>query len=73
MLTKDEQSIREIEHIIEEEDRLKEAKNIYCAVLKIDKELYHVLNVLKGLDKEKQVFFSHERDYDLLEHGKHLT
>ena len=59
MLTKDEQSIREIENVIKEEDELNEAKNIYCEVLKIDKELYHVLNILKDMDTEEQVFFSH--------------
>ena len=48
-----------VKQIIEEEDRLGEAKNIYCEVLKIDKELYHFLNHLKHLDKEKQPFYSH--------------
>ena len=70
--TKDDQSIQEIEHIIEEQDKLQEAKNIYCKVFKINKGFYHVLKVLKEIAKEEQVFFSRNRAYDDLEHGKHL-
>jgi len=51
---------------------MNEAKTICCKVFKIEKELYHVLKVFKDYDQEKQVFFSHDKAYDNLEHGMHL-
>jgi len=53
LLTKDSQSIREVENIVAEEDKREEARSMFAKTYKIDKELYHVSLVLKENDKEK--------------------
>ena len=46
---------------------------MFCKSFKIDKELYHVTNAIMHKNKEESIFFSHNRPYNALEHGRNLN